>query len=117
MPNGMMPGAMPGVAPPPMAGPRRMQGADGKEKTAGLIEAARILLKTIEQFPELAKAVHPIVDQLTKVIHQSVAPTRPPSLDGMELPSGPGLDATPTDGGAESGTSSAMIARMLGARG
>lgn len=79
------------------------------KKTAKGIQAARLLLEWIEDSPELAKDVHPIVDALTKVIRQSVAPTKPPAHDGMP-PMGPTLDATPT--GMAEGAGNSMMASL-----
>lgn len=95
-----------------MPGPRRqLGGGGGRKKTQKLIDAARLMLEAIEDQPELAKSVHPIVDSLTKVIRHSVT-AMPPSLDGIT--GGPALDASPTEaGGAEPENLAPMIARML----
>jgi len=96
-----------------MPGPRKIMPGGGMKRNAKGIQAARLLLEWIEDSPELAKDIHPIVDLLTKVIRQSVAPTRPPSRASDELPTGPTLDATPT-GMAEGSTGpmSGLIAQM-----
>jgi hypothetical protein len=91
-----------------MPGPRKVQQGGGMKKNAKGIQAARLLLEWIEDSPELAKDVHPIVDALTKVIRQSVAPTTRATA-GMP-PLGPTLDASPT--GADEGTGSAMMAGL-----
>ena len=109
-----MPPMMPGMPPPPMPGPRRVQGGAGGQKPTKLIQAARLMLEEISERPELAKDVHPIVDALTKVIRQSVSPTKPPRVSGMDLPMGPTLDASPTSGGEEPGNPLAMMSGMLG---
>jgi hypothetical protein len=103
-----------GMPPPMTPGPRTVQGGGGggdKAKYGKLIEAARLLLETSSEYPELAKAVHPIVDSLTQVIRQSAAPTRPPALDDAETD--PTLDATPP-GGAEGGSPASMMSLMGG---
>lgn len=105
---------MPGVAPPMSGAPTRtLGGAGGRSRAAGLIEATRIILGETEKLPEVAKDLHAVADQLTKIIRKLVEPSTPNGPDGASLPDGPALDTSPLNGGEETGNPAALLSKML----